>query len=857
MDISRQLETASIQDYQAIVAEYYHQALTNHKEAKTWLERRKLYSPGLLEQLKIGFSGRTLGKALPSATVKAGKKIRSNLMGLGLFKANGREKHTGGITVPLVDESGSIVNVYSHKIAVKLRDTAEVEMYSKGFEGIFNYQGLIGSKELIITKGVIDALSFLVHGYFNVTALLDWSIPPNMFSELCSKLGCSRVIFVFPDGSESKEWVSNAQQEFADAGVDLYQAKLPVDYTVNKYIVSLPNVKTTLADLIRTAQWQGKSKTIEKSELFPSKEELSETFDEVSEFNENENLDDIDGLEEITELVANAEEPELPDLPATRIPEPQPEQKVTEDDTQIVVEFSDRQYRVRGLYANTSLHRLKVSIFASFEDRLHIDDLNLYQSRSRAVFINQAKAELGLSEDIVKSDIGRLIFILEERLTKRLVAGTEVKITKEEIPASAKAEAIEYLRHPNLLNNILDDFSKLDVIGQDANLLVCYLAVTSRLLDDPLAITIQSASASGKTSLMNGVMQLVPDEHKVSFSSITSQSLYYMEETGLKNKVLAIAELDGLNKGSSAYSLKLLQSEKEISIATTLKDDKGNLRTVEKKVQGPVQFFCTTTKIDVDDELLNRTVVVSISDERSVTEAIHQIQRKRHTLEGLESKHVSKGIIRRHHNCQKLLKPVLVVNPYAEKLSFSTAKTRTRRDHQKYLNIIRAVTFLHQYQRPVKTAVINGVEIEYIESTPTDIQIANQIAHKVLGNCLLEDLPPQTQQLLFKINELVQAECLKHDIPQGHFRFTRSDIREHSGWSISQLKVHCKRLEELEYLVKHNGGRGKIIDYELLWDGEGLDGNSFSLGLIEPEVTGGVAPANSYQSSSTLHKSLG
>ena len=56
-----------------------------------------------------------------------------------------------------------------------------------------------------------------------------------------------------------------------------------------------------------------------------------------------------------------------------------------------------------------------------------------------------------------------------------------------------------------------------------------------------------------------------------------------------------------------------------------------------------------------------------------------------------------------HQNAQRLLKPLAVVNPYAPKLTFPAHTLRARRDHKKYLGLIRSMAFLHQYQREVKT----------------------------------------------------------------------------------------------------------------------------------------------------------
>jgi len=85
-----------------------------------------------------------------------------------------------------------------------------------------------------------------------------------------------------------------------------------------------------------------------------------------------------------------------------------------------------------------------------------------------------------------------------------------------------------------------------------------YLACVSRKLDKPLAVIIQSSSAAGKSSLMDAVLAMMPEEERVQYSAMTGQSLFYMGETNLKHKILAIAEEEGADTAS--YALKLLQS---------------------------------------------------------------------------------------------------------------------------------------------------------------------------------------------------------------------------------------------------------------------------------------------------------
>ena len=63
---------------------------------------------------------------------------------------------------------------------------------------------------------------------------------------------------------------------------------------------------------------------------------------------------------------------------------------------------------------------------------------------------------------------------------------------------------------------------------------------------------IQSSSAAGKSSLMEAVLAFVPEEERVQYSAMTGQSLFYMGETDLKHKILAIVEEEGAQRATYA-----------------------------------------------------------------------------------------------------------------------------------------------------------------------------------------------------------------------------------------------------------------------------------------------------------------
>jgi hypothetical protein len=153
----------------------------------------------------------------------------------------------------------------------------------------------------------------------------------------------------------------------------------------------------------------------------------------------------------------------------------------------------------------------------------------------------------------------------------------------------------------------------------------------------------------------------------------------------------------------------------------------------------------------------------------------------------------------------------------------------------KYLTLIRAIALLHQYQREVKTVQHEGRAVRYIEVTKADVATANRLAHEVLGRSL-DELPPQTRRLLGLLSEMVGKQAEAQGLERSDVRFTRRDVREHTGWGHTQLKIHLHRLAELEYLLVHPVGRGQSFLYELAYAGSAESDRPVLAGLIDVET---------------------
>lgn len=461
--------------------------------------------------------------------------------------------------------------------------------------------------------------------------------------------------------------------------------------------------------------------------------------------------------------------------------------------------------------------RLKVRLRALKNGSFHLDTLDLYAARSRTNFAKAATALYNVPQEAVEADLCLMIRKIEairaaDQRRKREQDASYVMTADEE------AEAIDYLRKPQLLDRIIEDMGRLGYIGESLNKKLGYLITISRKLESPLCGVILSRAGAGKSSLMDALAEMVPAEDLAQFTRITPQALYYADPKGLRNKVLMSGEDEGLS--GADYALRELISSKKIKLALPMRDsESGKFRIEEYEVEGPIALLLSTTKPAMHFENATRCFTLSLDESPEQTLAILQAQRVRRTIARVENGAARDDVRRLQRNVQRLLRPLLVVNPYAPYLEFPTQPLEMRREHEKYLSLIEAITLLHQHQRERKIAKSNGREIEYVEVAVEDIEEANRIMTEILG-AAREELSRPSKELLHLIKEMVDKRSEDLEIDPKALRFNRRDIREHTGWSDSQIKSHIGQLEELEYLLVSKGERGRMYRYELAFEAE-------------------------------------
>ncbi len=795
---------------------YYHETLKQSPEALGYLQARGLDHPELIERFVLGYANRTLGLRLPGKNRVAGADIRTRLEKIGIYRESGHEHFNGSLVVPILDAGGNVVEAYGRKITERLRTGTPKHLYLPGaHRGVWNSDAFAAGREIILCEALIDAMTFWCAGFKNVTASYGVEGFTDDHLAAFKAHGTERVLIAYDRDDAGDRAAATLAERLMREGIACFRIQFPKGMDANEYALKVQPAAKSLGVLIRKAVWLGNGTAPERMPPAPATEQppaiASPSCAPIP----------LAAKEEPATTAAPAMAPPLAPLPASPLP-PAPADGADADvrDNEIVLTFGQRRYRVRGLSRNLAYDVLKVNVLASVGDAFHVDTLDLYNARARQGYVAQAVLELRMAEDILKSDLGRVLLKLEALQDVQIQAALKPKsIEAAPMDAADRAAALALLCASDLLARIPGDFDACGIVGERTNKLVGYLAATSRKLRHPLAVVIQSSSAAGKSSLMDAVLAFMPEEERSKYSAMTGQSLFYMGETNLKHKILAICEEEGVSRAS--YALKLLQSEGELTMASTGKDPAtGNLITQAYRVEGPVMMFMTTTAIEIDEELMNRCIVLSVDEGREQTEAIHQLQRQKRTLQGLQATHAKHALIALHQNAQRLLRPLAVVNPYADQLTFLSDKTRTRRDHEKYLTLIDTIALLHQYQRAVKVMPgSGGGTLEYIEVTLGDIAAANTLAHEVLGRSL-DELPPQTRRLLAALIDYVNAQCAAKQMPRCAFRFSRKDVRAATGWGDTQLRLHLDRLLSLEYLLAHREGNGGRFVYELLYDGD-------------------------------------
>jgi DNA primase len=721
------------------------------------------------------------------------QRVRSELKTLGLLLADGKERFAGCIVFPIRDAEGRLTTLYGRRSAATAPKNGRHCFLPGRPTGLWNAAALKTHAHVVLVESVLDGLSVELAGSANVVATNGTNGLSAGDVQTLRDYGVQRVTLLL-DGDKAGHEATEKMQALLASSFSCHVLSLPDGEDPNSFLQK--HGQDGLATLL--ARQAGPA----------------------------------------TLPVANGHQAATAVAPG-----------VTALPGGFAVQLGMRCYEIRGLERGP--RKLKATVRVEHAGRLHVDTLDFYSARWRRQLAQDLTRIFDEAAAVIEADIAKLMSLCEQAGP----VATTVAPQAVEMSAEHRAEAEALGKSPRLLQAILDDYERCGLVGERANKLLCYLAMTSRKMEKPLAVLILSSSGAGKTTLQDTAMQFCPPEDLVKLTSLSGKALFYKEASSLKNKVLALEEGDGVEE--AMYALRNLISAGELVSESTIKDPvSGRLTTMENRVEGPTAVFLTTTKPDSDPETKSRFFITSVDESREQTQAILVYQRRRLTLAGLAEKLAVEPVLRKHRNFQRLLKPLPVVNRYADQLSYGDDRLQGRRDQPKYLNLINAVALLRQMQKAqvaLPTAPNAVAPVEYIEVDKEDIRLANELATEILGHSLDELSRPAVDllQLLVKM----QAGPAPH-APDGANHtakekkpsrppaaseaaaigrhasgFTRREIREFTGWSNARVHRYLQELIELEFVLMEHGRNGVLHRYRLAYDGQGRDGDKFLLGL--------------------------
>jgi DNA primase len=484
---------------------------------------------------------------------------------------------------------------------------------------------------------------------------------------------------------------------------------------------------------------------------------------------------------------------------------------------------------------------LRVSLRAECKNECFYDNLDLYSARSRTAYSQNLAALSSLEPRRIEKDLLSILQHLEAERDKRF-ASANASPARHELTDEERKLGMELLTSPTLFDQIVSDMDALGYVGEELNKQLVYIAASSRKLEDPISILILSASAAGKSYLVDTVRKLIPPEDVIAVTSLSDQALNYIPDGELMHKFLILGE--AVHSETIEHQIREMLSGHQLSRLVALKDEKtGKLTSHTLTSQVIVSAIMSSTSHDINPENASRCFLVNADESAAQTARIHATQREKYSLSRhFERLHSIPRIVAQHHAAQRLLRPVLIVNPFAAHLDFPRAIIRTRRDHERFVDLIACVCFLRQYQKESRRTrdAESGAEVEYLECDIVDYRIAYAIMTGGVMSSTYAEIPRAMAAFYDELRELFRARAHQASLKPVEVGLTQREIRKGIGWIGGEsAKKYLRRLVSLEYLqLSHGGERGMRNSYQLVAD-EPLERLDFSM-IPSPEAIEGL-----------------
>lgn len=511
----------------------------------------------------------------------------------------------------------------------------------------------------------------------------------------------------------------------------------------------------------------------------------------------------------------------------------------TSNKDKIIYESQVLKIEIWGGIEYSNLHRLRLSLYLENPDTglSFRDDVNLYSSRNRKAFIQDASEELEIPVSELKQIINDFTRQIEQyRLKQKANFSGKNRPESVKLSTHQQKQALAILKDKDLVNHLKTAMKKVGLVGETENGLLLFLIFLTRHFDNPLHALVHGSTGSGKTNLLKSILMLVPGESKYETTALTENVLFRPPYKDFwKHKILLIEDLDGSYK--ALLPLREFMTNQYISkFAADPNPKTGKYEQVKLEAHGPVVIAGATTKDRIYEDNSNRSYLLHVNETKAHQMQIMDYQNR--DAAGLIDKSDADSVCEAIHNVQRMMDPrIKVINPFQPELKLPEYVFRKLRTNTHYITLIKAVTFLFQHQREVKSrSTAAGVE-RYIETTLEDVELANRLSK---------------QSLLRKSDELSGHlrdffECLKETARQsGKENFLAKDIRSIMRMHPMKFSRYINELRSRGYVKKVGGKERGSFEYQVTtWDDyqilqKGLEIMDKILARLNKQYPGGI-----------------
>ena len=595
------------------------------------------------------------GNLKKSSKGKAYLKERGLKEGLEVgYNGTAWEKMRNCVIFPLKDKQGQIVSFYGRSTV------APNHFYNSNRKGLYPSYPSLETEILILAESVIDTATLRQFTDYPVLALYGTNGLTSEHQEAIKELDQLKEVILFLDGDQA------GQEAIKRNGEILHKLRPETKLT---YIETPEN-----EDINSLAvNHQDPSRPGQEEELF-------------THLIKNRVSLSIQSTAESQELKANSQNPKLGALN-------------TENPELLFYQNCVLNFTVLGGIKITGLDRLRVTLKIEHQEQNHLlplrHNLDLYNNGQVEQLSQKISEQMEVTTQESVTAIAQLTNELENYREQRLEALKPKKQAQPVLTHLEKETALELLKSSDLMRETMKLITQSGIIGEERNAFIAYLTYTSRKRENPLHLMCLGASGTGKTHLQEKVGELIPEEDKLEITTLSENAFYYFGKEELKHKLILIEDLDGAE--AVLYPLRELQSKRKITKTVTLKDNKGNLKTVTLKVEGPVSVSGCTTREKIYEDNANRCILVYIDSSAEQDKKIMAYQ------QGISSGTIDKTkeaqARQQLQNMQRLLKPIQIRNPYASMIQLPESVFKPRRTMMLLLSFIETITFYHQHQR--------------------------------------------------------------------------------------------------------------------------------------------------------------